>query len=157
MAEPWGGGDSSYTHGTSCIAKGVPGIFRLKTGLEGLPAPGKCNWHSLAAWFDALGSAAWPAVAITLTAMAFVVVLRLLGLVGIVTLARRRQWRPLVVILGAIAYFAMVIPFYGNSRFRVPVEYLFVLLALAGVDGLRRRRKATSPTSMPNRLQSSAE
>jgi hypothetical protein len=111
----------------------------------------------LAAWRDALGSAAWPAMAITLTAIAFVVVLRLLGLAGIVTLARRRQWRLLAVILGAIAYFAMVIPFYGNSRFRVPVEYLLVLLALAGVDGLRRRRKVTSPTSMPNRLQSSAE
>jgi len=104
------------------------------------------------AWRAALMGAAWPAAAISLVALAFVILLRLLGLVGIVTLMRRGEWRLLAVILGALAYFALVIPFYGHSRFRVPVEYMLVLLALAGLDGLRAkgRRKASVELSSDN-------
>lgn len=103
----------------------------------------------LAAWLDALRGAAWPAAAITLTALAFVAALRIFGLIGLVTLMRRSEWRLLAVILGAMAYFALVIPFYGHSRFRVPIEFLFVLLALAGFDGLRRQRREPAHGTVP--------
>ena len=100
------------------------------------------------AWRAALGGAAWPAAAISLGALAFVVLLRLFGLVGIATLMRRGEWRLLTVIIGALAYFALVIPFYGHSRFRVPVEYLLVLLALAGFDGWRMKGRRKSSEAL---------
>jgi hypothetical protein len=105
----------------------------------------------LSAWLDALGGAAWPAATITIVAIAFVVVLRILGLIGIVALMRRSEWRLLAVTVGAMAYFALVIPFYGHSRFRVPIEFLFVLLALAGFDGLRRKRSGSVLSAAPVR------
>ncbi|MHA1537433.1 MAG: ArnT family glycosyltransferase [Alphaproteobacteria bacterium] len=100
------------------------------------------------AWLASLRDSAPATLAISIIALGFVVLLRILGIAGMVTLARRREWRVLLVLGAAIAYFALVIPFYGNSRFRVGIEPLLILLALYGFSGLRevrRRRRTADP------------
>jgi len=97
------------------------------------------------AWLAAILGGNIRAVAITVVAVGLVVVLRLLGLAGLFTLTRRQEWRVGLVIVSAVAYFAFVYPFYGNSRFRIGIEPLLILLALYGFAGLRetfRRRRA---------------
>ncbi len=91
------------------------------------------------------------ALAISAVALGFVLFLRVLGIAGLVTLVRRREWRVFLVIVAAAAYFNFVYPFYGNSRFRIGVDPLLILLALYGFSGLRearRRRRAGAATKV---------
>ena len=76
---------------------------------------------------------------ITVMALAFVIVLRALGLAGLVWMFMRRHYAVLLACAGMIAYFAVIHLFTGNSRYRLPVEPALILLALYGVDGLRAR------------------
>lgn len=106
------------------------------------------------AWLAALLKSGPAALALSAIALGFVLVLRVFGIAGMVTLARRREWRVLLVITAAVAYFALVIPFYGNSRFRVGVDPLLILLALYGFSALRearRRRRTTGEARAPAR------
>lgn len=79
------------------------------------------------------------AVMITVMALAFVIVLRALGLAGLVWMFMRRHYAVLLACAGMIAYFAVIHLFTGNSRYRLPVEPALIFLALYGVDGLRAR------------------
>lgn len=82
---------------------------------------------------DALLLAAW------VLALGYVVALRLLGLAGLWRLAVERRWETLFILAAGIAFFALVIPFYGISRFRIPAEPMLVLLAVAGAAQIRDR------------------
>lgn len=101
----------------------------------------------IAGWAAAMKSAGPGTVLATVVAIGFVIVLRLLGLAGLATLVRRREWQVLSLAVAGIAYFALVLPFFGNSRFRLGVEPLLILLALYGVDGLRRFRRTAAESA----------
>jgi len=98
------------------------------------------NFEShLGSVLDALEHSSPAAVIITVTAFAFVIALRGLGLVGIVWMFMRRHYAVLLACSGLIAYFAVIHLFTGNSRYRLPVEPALIFLALYGIDGLRAR------------------
>ena len=68
--------------------------------------------------------------------IAFVLIARVLGLVGIAAIAMAKQWSLLVVLLSYISYFAFVHLFVGNSRYRISVEPALMLLFLYGFTSL---------------------
>lgn len=114
--------------------------------LLGLDAPSSFsamrekNFEShLGSVLDALERSSPAAVMITVTAFAFVIALRGLGLVGIIWMFMRRHYAVLLACSGLIAYFAIIHLFTGNSRYRLPVEPALIFLALYGIDGLRAR------------------
>jgi hypothetical protein len=78
-------------------------------------------------------------------ALGYVMVARLLGLVGLWWLIRRGEYDVLLIVVAGIAFYALVFPFYGISRFRVAVECLLVLLAVGGIAGLRDWWRALRP------------
>jgi 4-amino-4-deoxy-L-arabinose transferase-like glycosyltransferase len=80
-------------------------------------------------------------VAVSVTAFAFVIALRVLGLAGIVWVLMRRHYVVLLSCAGLIAYFAAFHMFIGSSRYRLPVEPALIFLALYGVDALRSRQR----------------
>jgi len=70
-------------------------------------------------------------------AMAYVVITRIIGLAGLYRLWKSRQFGILFIIVAGLSFYALVIPFYGISRFRVAVECLLVLLTVAGLAQIR--------------------
>jgi CHASE2 domain-containing sensor protein len=92
----------------------------------------------LEAGLDALSEASPWAAAITIAGFALVIPLRLLGLIGIVVAWRRRLFPELAIICAVVAYFAIIHLFVGNSRYRLPVEPLLLLLAVYGWQGVHQ-------------------
>lgn len=76
--------------------------------------------------------------------LAFTVVARALGAFGVVELLRMRRYDLLVACLGLVAYFLAAHLFYGQSRYRVPIEPALSVLAALGWavcwDAWHRRR-----------------
>lgn len=79
-------------------------------------------------WLDALTKYSVLDIALTTITIGFVVIMRTAGAVGAI-----RLWFSarilLFVLLAGISYQAFIQPYYGPSRFRLPVEPAFVLLA----------------------------
>jgi hypothetical protein len=73
-------------------------------------------------------------------ALAYSVVLKLLGLVGAAYLWRQRNYALLVLCVALVTYFLSPHPFFAHPRYRVPVELPFALLAAFGVVWLARLR-----------------
>lgn len=83
-----------------------------------------------AAVMSALRQADPALLALWAAAFGYVVATRLVGLVGLYRLGRSGRWELFLLVAGAILFFVFVMPFYGISRFRVPVEFAFVLLTV---------------------------
>lgn len=96
---------------------------------------------------SAFATASPAAVVISVFALGFTAIVRVVGLIGLIAVLRRRQAALLLVICGLVAYVWLVHLFVGLARYRLPVEPLLMLLAAYGVDALRRlvwRRTATA-------------
>jgi hypothetical protein len=87
----------------------------------------------LEAAFDSLSDAPVQAILISVLSFLYVIIIRGLGLLGILELIKRKEHALLLITTGLITYFAMAALFVGNSRYRLPVEVGFVILALYGV------------------------
>ncbi len=77
----------------------------------------------------------------------FAVVMRVLGLIGLIYLLRTRKYGLALLTVGAISYFMATSLFVGWSRFRLPAEVPLLILATFGVAYVkelwsRRRGKA---------------
>ncbi|MGE5145825.1 MAG: glycosyltransferase family 39 protein [Candidatus Eiseniibacteriota bacterium] len=90
--------------------------------------------------------------AIGAVAYLFVLAVRATGLIGFVMLAVRRQWPLLLLLIGLIAYFALVYVFVGSARYRLVIEPALLLLSIFGFRDLARwlaRRKAAAGAPAP--------
>lgn len=125
-------------------------------------AAGAGRWHNLfqvsgnmeEIWFTTKQSDVWGmvtafvksaplgAVAISAVCLLFVIIMRLFGLLGLVALAKRREYDMLLILTLLIIYFAMVHLFVGNSRYRIAVEPALILLAMYGWKFVRQRKSA---------------
>ncbi len=91
------------------------------------------------AGIDALKNSSPIFTVLTVAGFIFVLIVRALGLIGMVTIVRRRHW-PVALVIGAgLGYFTLLHLFVANSRYRLPIEPLLFLLALYGLDGCRPR------------------
>jgi len=93
---------------------------------------------------DALNESHIAIVLASVVAYLYVLVLRVLGLLGIVELIRRRDYFTLITLLCMILYFALAAIFVGTSRYRLPVEPELIMLALYGISLTVRRRRVSS-------------
>ena len=85
---------------------------------------------------------------IAAVAFGFVLVMRLAGLVGLVMLGVRGQWPLLLLLVGVIAYFALVHVFVGGARYRLIIEPALLLLAVLGIRDVAvwlGRRRTPAP------------
>ena len=72
----------------------------------------------------------------------FAVVTRVVGLFGLVYLFKRKEWTPYgILLIEVISIFTAAYLFLGQSRFRVPLEPLLMILAVVGVIYFSSRRK----------------
>ena len=124
---------------------GIPGVsnFMNLFGLGGETAFARYRHQHydnyVQAGLDALSNASPVFVILTGVGFLFVIAVRLLGLIGVVTLLRRRLWPVLLIVGAGLGYFTLVHLFVANSRYRLPIEPLLFLLALYGLDGWGRR------------------
>ena len=91
--------------------------------------------------FSALTELPLQAILISSLSLLYVVSLRFLGILGIIEMIRQKNYALLSIILGMIVYFSVVVLFVGNSRYRLPIEGVLVILALYGVIFLRKTKK----------------
>ena len=84
-------------------------------------------------------------ITITVLCLLFSVLLKMMSLVGVYELIKRRHFAVLTVCLALILYFFATTLFLGQSRYRVPIEPYFTVLATFGllrlskaINGLRR-------------------
>lgn len=83
-----------------------------------------------------LSSAPPLAIAASVIGLGFVAIARLFGIIGIVTLMRRREWALLCTLVGVVSYFAFVHLFVGNSRYRVVTEPALMFFFLFGLRAM---------------------
>ena len=91
--------------------------------------------------FDSLSDAPMQAILISTVSYVYVLILRLLGLFGIIEMIKRGEYSLLLIVTGLITYFAMTSLFVGNSRYRLPVEIGFIVLALYGLLFVKKYQK----------------
>jgi 4-amino-4-deoxy-L-arabinose transferase-like glycosyltransferase len=93
------------------------------------------NW--LSRFIDGLTGQSRAGTAITISCILFAVILRFVGLIGIVFMVLRRHWALLLIFAALVGFKAAIHLFYGISRYRLPVEPLLMVAAVYGFDGLR--------------------
>ena len=93
-----------------------------------------------------LGGTSPVAIVASAVCIVFAVVARLVGLIGLVAIARRRSWAMLLTIVSIISYFALVHLFVGNSRYRISIEPALMLLFLHGIEAMWRRWRSSGLT-----------
>jgi 4-amino-4-deoxy-L-arabinose transferase-like glycosyltransferase len=88
-------------------------------------------------------------IAIKWISKGYAVLLRLLGLLGVIWLVQNKQYSVLVLCTAPVLYFMAITVFEGYSRFRLPVEVPLALLATFGVAYLLswRNRTAVGPAT----------
>jgi hypothetical protein len=117
---------------------GSPGVSNFSSlfGLAERNVLSLLGWNRYGDYFRA----ASPTVLImTFVGMAYVVVMRLLGLVGLLGMIRRRAGIPLILVFGSVLYFTGILIFAGTSRFRLPLEPMLFVMAAYGVAEIRER------------------
>jgi len=128
---------------------GIPGVsnFMNLFGLGEQTAFARYRQHKydnyVEAGLDALRNASPIFIVLTTAGFFFIAVVRVLALIGIVTILRRKLWPVLLIVGVGITYFTLIHLFVANSRYRLPIEPLLFLLALYGLDGCRRRPLAS--------------
>jgi len=73
------------------------------------------------------------AILISVYSYFYVILLRILGLIGIIEIYKRKEYSLLVIVVGLILYFAITVLFVGTSRYRLPTEIGLIMLALYGI------------------------
>jgi len=93
--------------------------------------------------YDSLSNAPVGAVLISFFSYFYVIIIRVLGLLGVIKIIKMKEYSLLLIVIGLITYFAMAAIFVGNSRYRLPVEIGFVILALYGLLFLNNTKRAS--------------
>ncbi len=122
-------------------------------------AGGAGNWHNLfgigaeslsLAWFTSAQDDLWtlldrlfgnvpPAgLVFSVIAIGFTVATRVVGLIGVFAFADRKRLGLLLIVAGFILYFAFIHVFVGNSRYRIAIEPMLMLLTIGGLEQLSR-------------------
>ena len=74
-------------------------------------------------------------------ALGFVMFARIIGMVGLISLARKRAWPLLAALIPFILYFALIHLFVGNSRYRMVTEPALMFLVVIGLEAIWRKIK----------------
>ncbi len=90
-------------------------------------------------------------VAIKTFFMGYSITLKLLALLGIIFLFKARQLDLLVFFVGAILYFMAVHIYHGSPRYRLPLEPIFVFLAICGAQLIADRFGAKAADGLSQR------
>jgi 4-amino-4-deoxy-L-arabinose transferase-like glycosyltransferase len=106
----------------------------------------------LAASLESFNYSSPLAIVASIVAIGFAVVMRIIGMIGLVALIRRRDWALLMLLASVFGYFLLIHVFNSSARYRLPIEPLLLLLALFGFDKIRSWRQQGR-----NRQQSDTE
>ena len=109
------------------------------------------NQQSVTMMREVLDNFGFWSTTITILCLLFSLLLKLMSLVGVYELIKSRQSAVLIVCLALIAYFFATTLFLGQSRYRVPVEPYFTVLATFGLLKLARAIDDLKVTSRAQR------
>ena len=109
------------------------------------------NQQSVTMMKEVLDNFGFWSTTITILCLLFSLLLKLMSLVGVYELIKSKQSAVLIVCLALIAYFFATTLFLGQSRYRVPVEPYFTVLATFGLLKLLRAIDDLKVTSRAHR------
>jgi 4-amino-4-deoxy-L-arabinose transferase-like glycosyltransferase len=90
--------------------------------------------------FDTLLKSNLVVISISLLSFIYVIVLRILGLIGLVRMIICKEYGVLFILSGVITYFMLIALFVGNSRYRLPIEPALIIMAVYGFSAFVKRR-----------------
>jgi 4-amino-4-deoxy-L-arabinose transferase-like glycosyltransferase len=90
--------------------------------------------------FDTLLKSNLIVISISLLSFIYVIVLRILGLMGLVKMIKCREYGVLFILSGIIIYFMLIALFVGNSRYRLPIEPALIIMAVYGFSAFIKKR-----------------
>jgi 4-amino-4-deoxy-L-arabinose transferase-like glycosyltransferase len=86
-----------------------------------------------------------PYLLILIVTMLFTIVTRVIGIIGLFYMFKKHEWLPIgVLLVEIIVIFTASYLYLGQSRFRVPLEPILMLLVVIGVAFLVNRRQISS-------------
>jgi hypothetical protein len=98
----------------------------------------------VSAWWRSIQLAPPGGVFLSILAIGFAVVMRLLAVLGVAFALARRRWGILVFSLPVIGYWAAILLFNGISRYRASIEPVLTLMAIFGVCQLLRMYRTSA-------------
>jgi hypothetical protein len=100
----------------------------------------------VSAWWRSIQQSPPGGVLLSILAIGFAVVMRLLAVFGVTFALVQQRWDILVYSIPVIGYWAAILLFNGISRYRASLEPVLTLLAIYGIWQLRiwRQKKITS-------------
>ena len=72
------------------------------------------------------------ALFISLLSFLYVVTLRIFGLIGLIAMVKNKEYGLSFILTGAVTYFMLISLFVGNSRYRLPIEPVLIVMAVYG-------------------------
>jgi 4-amino-4-deoxy-L-arabinose transferase-like glycosyltransferase len=72
------------------------------------------------------------ALFISLLSFLYVVTLRIFGLIGLIAMVKNKEYGLSLILTGAVTYFMLISLFVGNSRYRLPIEPVLIVMAVYG-------------------------
>ena len=101
---------------------------------------GEGELHRLFGLEGAAGSDPIPFYGLKMAALIFVLGARVVGLLGLLEMLRRREWRLLVLCIGLVLLFMAGTFMVGQPRYRLPIEPQLMLFTTFGVYFVRSMR-----------------
>jgi len=71
----------------------------------------------------------------------YVILLRVLGVIGVVEMIKKKDYSLLFIVIGVIVYFSITVIFVGTSRYRLPIESSMIILSIYGFLFFRPHKK----------------
>jgi hypothetical protein len=102
----------------------------------------------LSAWWQSIQQAPTGGILLSVLAVGFAVLMRLLAFFGAIAALVQRRWNILVFTVPVIGYWAAILLFNGISRYRASIEPVLTLLAVYGIWNLLISYKEKSQVSV---------
>jgi hypothetical protein len=90
--------------------------------------------------FYTLSKSNWMVIFISLFSFIYVISLRILGLIGLISMIKDREYGTLFILTGIVTYFMLIALFVGNSRYRLPIEPALIIMAIYGFSAIIKKR-----------------
>ena len=80
------------------------------------------------------------ALFISLFSFLYVAILRIFGLIGLIAMVKNKEYSLFFILTGVVTYFMLISLFVGNSRYRLPIDPILIIMSVYGFSIFFKKR-----------------